>query len=188
MKYNKVNEIANKRSMLEASALVLTISKGTLHMATSDYTSKDIIRFWSKVKVTTLDGCWEWQASRTPLGYGQFGLKSKLKISSRVAWELTYGDIPEGLHVCHRCDNPPCCNPEHLFLGTNHENVRDSLNKGRRSPRKGENNGQHKLTAAQSQEIRQKYVQGEIRYADLANEYGVSAVQIGHIVTGKAWV
>lgn len=152
------------------------------------FTEKDISRFWDKVDKSGGDNaCWVWRASRTPLGYGHFGFRRKLLIASRVAWELACGSIPEGLHVLHHCDNPSCCNPKHLFLGTNHENVLDSLKKGRRSSRKGEGNGRAKLTLEQVQIIRERHANGEYQYR-LAKEFGVSQVQIGHIVNRKAWV
>lgn len=86
-------------------------------------------RFWSKVNKT--DGCWLWIASRHKKGYGQFKLDGKMRKAHRVAWELTYGPIPPDKNVCHTCDNPPCVRPDHLFLGTNGDNVRDAVKKGR---------------------------------------------------------
>lgn len=88
-------------------------------------------RFWSKVDKS--GECWLWKSSRGPKGYGQFTVKrgSNPVLTHRLAWELTSGPIEGGLFVLHRCDNPPCCNPEHLFLGTNADNVRDMMSKGR---------------------------------------------------------
>ena len=96
-------------------------------------------RFWEKVHIT--DGCWEWMARRKLHGYGEFRIIDCLVPAHRMAWVLSVGPIPKGLLVLHRCDNPPCCNPDHLFLGTQADNLRDAIQKGRlvltaRKPRK----------------------------------------------------
>jgi len=91
-------------------------------------------RFWTKVDKTHPSGCWVWTGSLVR-GYGQIaGMvngKRRPVPAHRVAWELTNGPIPDGLHACHKCDNPPCCNPAHLFLGTPQENLDDARQKGR---------------------------------------------------------
>jgi hypothetical protein len=88
--------------------------------------------FWSRVDRTAGEsGCWLWSGSLGTGGYGLCGHQKRVKRSHRIAWELTHGPIPDGMVVCHRCDNPPCCNPAHLFLGTLADNVRDMVAKGR---------------------------------------------------------
>ena len=92
-------------------------------------------RFWAKLK--TSDDCWEWQGARNNKGYGilmlkEPGKKHVARTTHRFSWELHNGPIPNGLWVLHRCDNPPCANPAHLFLGDNADNIRDMWAKGRR--------------------------------------------------------
>lgn len=108
-------------------------------MAAVEYTAKHIERFWSKVNIGNPNECWEWGSSRNKKGYGQFTLYDRKSFNvkaHRMAWEVTNGKIPDGLFVCHHCDNPPCCNPAHLFVGTNSDNMKDASSKGRlRLPR-----------------------------------------------------
>jgi len=95
------------------------------------YTANVMARFWAKVKIRGAGDCWEWQASKRR-AYGKIRIKCEYVPAHRVAWMLTHGEIPEGLCVLHRCDNPPCVNPDHLFLGTLKDNSQDMLRKLRR--------------------------------------------------------
>ena len=91
-------------------------------------------RFWSKVNIRGDDECWEWTTtSRHGFGYGMFWLHDGMKKAHRVAWMLTNGPITDGGWVCHHCDNPPCCNPSHLYLGNRKTNAEDKSNRGRAS-------------------------------------------------------
>lgn len=102
-----------------------------------------IHKFWSKVKISSLTGCWEWQAGKGRRGTGKFmsGLRAGFtSIASRFSWILYFGPIPDDVLVCHRCDNPSCVNPYHLFLGTHQDNMDDMVNKGR-SYKGGPNRG-----------------------------------------------
>jgi hypothetical protein len=87
-------------------------------------------RFWNKVLKT--DTCWLWTGTKDSRGYGRFAeMDRKMVLPHRFSWEIHFGRIAQGLQVCHKCDNPSCVNPKHLFLGTNSDNIQDSLRKGR---------------------------------------------------------
>ena len=144
---------------------------------------KEPRRFWDKVDVGEADECWEWQAGKRR-GYGLFGIHYKMWSSHRVAWILTFGPIPKGLLVCHYCDNRACCNPYHLFLGTNADNLGDAARKGRML--RGEQDGNSKLTEEEVLEIRKMYAEGYTQQ-ELADEFGVSVSQINNIVNRKNW-
>jgi HNH endonuclease len=161
-------------------------------MDTSQYTSKDITRFWSKVNKNGsipahrpgLGACWEWQAGKTK-GYGTFSHNGKIVYAHRVSWELTNGFIPNDLWVLHKCDNPACVNPEHLFLGTRQDNTDDMMHKGRNRQLHGDKHPAHKLTDAQVQFIRKSYDKYRITQTELAKMMNVSQGQIHNIVKRK---
>lgn len=95
------------------------------------FTAKSIgEKFWAKVDKNSSGGCWEFKTKLTT-GYGQIEHRGKVSLAHRVSWEIHVGKIPEGMFVCHRCDNPPCVNPEHLFLGSHSDNMKDMYSKGR---------------------------------------------------------
>jgi hypothetical protein len=144
-------------------------------------------RLWTRVRVSS--GCWEWQGPRNLKGYGSIGVwgKGSTMPAHRAAWILTNGFIPAGLHVLHRCDNPPCCNPDHLFLGTNADNVADKMVKGRQPSIAGERNPRARLTLRQVVALRSKYAEGGVSQSALAREYGVSVSAIGFAITGRSW-
>lgn len=169
-------------------------------------------RFWSKVDVNSDPGrCWEWQGKRRHLDYGVFAFwdperrKKGEKRAHRTSWELMYGEIPEGLFVCHHCDNPPCCNPYHLFLGTQADNMRDMHSKERahlitpeeravgyalkraRGTGKGEKNPRAKLTDEDIRRMRALRAHEGMTLKDLASEFGVHYSVIGRIVRGELW-
>ena len=144
-------------------------------------------RFWSLVKKTGEDdGCWEWQASRSGFGHGQFFIQGRGVIGAhRFAYELSNGPIPDGLHCRHRCDNPPCCNPRHLFIGTALDNILDCVNKGRNA--RGESSGNSKLTEAEVAAIRKAYATGRWTQAQIAEHVGVSPSTVSQIVRREGW-
>jgi hypothetical protein len=140
-------------------------------------------RFWAKVEKTAT--CWVWTACRHPQGYGQFGCAGRIVKAHRVAWELTHGPIPDGLQVCHRCDNPPCVNPDHLFLGTQRDNNHDCIAKGRAKNLRGAAHGRARLSAEDVLAIRATHPAAS--YSALARHYGVSKATIAAVVQGRNW-
>ena len=144
-------------------------------------------RLWRRVTKTT--SCWLWSGAVCKDGYGRIGFYSGGKQfytrTHRIAWEITYGEIPPGLMVLHICDTPACCNPAHLRLGTNDDNVADMLAKGRQAT--GENSGASKLSAEDVRRIRHEYAEGREKYAEIAKRFGVAAATVGAIVTRKTW-
>lgn len=148
-------------------------------------------RFWPKVSIAGADECWEWQAARDDFGYGRFGRRSLR--AHRMSYAMAHGEIPDGLCVLHRCDNPPCVNPAHLFLGTRQDNAAD-MNKKRRHwvysgkvvvPR-GERHPKTTLTTRQVKAIRRRYANGETQVA-LAAKFGVTQQSVSDIVRRRVW-
>lgn len=144
-------------------------------------------RFWDKVAVKGPDDCWEWQAYRGGAGYGRFGAGRKVFTASRIFWELANGEIPDGLFVCHRCDNPGCVNPGHLFLGTPKQNIDDMCSKGRAKRRHGEAHRDARFTEQQVRDIRANYALCRVSSRELGARYGVSHKAIQRIVNRVTW-
>ncbi len=132
-------------------------------------------------------GCIPWTGKRNRRGYGQISGDNGRKslVASRVSYELFVGPIPDDLFVLHRCDNPPCVNPVHLFLGTCQDNKDDSIRKNRHVH--GATQWKAKLNDDLVREIRTKYAAGGYTYKSLAKEYGVSAGSIAFIIRGVTW-
>lgn len=131
-------------------------------------------------------GCWEWMAKLTPKGYGAINDGLRRISSHRASWVLHRGAIPPGLYVLHRCDNRRCVNPEHLFLGTQADNVADMCAKGRHRATRGDARKQRTLSSAQIPAIRDRLANGETLRA-IAADYGVSLYTIHDIKRGKSW-
>jgi hypothetical protein len=139
-------------------------------------------RLLSKVNVDEETGCWYWTACKISVGYGRLNVGGTIKLAHRVAYELYCAPIPEGMHVCHTCDNRGCVNPEHLFVGTNMDNVLDKMKKGRQT--RGSTHGPAKLSESDVVAIRE--AEG-VLHRDLAARFGVDKSQISCIRSGKYW-
>lgn len=161
-----------------------------------------VAAFWSKVDRLSPEECWMWTASRTASGgYGQVCWKRRPQRAHRISWELTHGPIPDGLLVLHHCDNPPCVNPAHLWLGTDADNIQDCVRKGRKNPATGDRSGSRrhpervprgsgsgmsKLTEADIPAIIAARVDGE-SIRSIATRLGVTKTTIGSVLSGKSW-
>ena len=155
-------------------------------------------RFWSKVTKTST--CWLWTAHIFPVsGYGQFSVKRQCIGAHRFAWIDTYGPIPKGMCVLHKCDVRHCVNPSHLFLGTNADNSADMVKKGRSTKgraiphpnltnvRRGETHGMAKLTMKEVRDIRSLYLAGTYLQREIGAMYGVKQGTISQIVNKQKW-
>jgi hypothetical protein len=149
-----------------------------------------LLQFWSLVDIKTPQECWEWNGRRFPSGYGRIWFNWRSIRTHRFAFMAANGPIQNGSEICHRCDNPPCCNPSHLFAGTGKDNYADSKQKGRRRSPIGEKHHNSILTEEDVRSIRARYVSTALHRGNatlLAKEYGVTCGAILKITTGKTW-
>lgn len=159
------------------------------------------VRFWEKVNKQGSDDCWLWTAFIDKNGYGLFRLNSNKQVRAhRISYEIAFGEFAQTLLVCHRCDNPSCVNPKHLFLGTVTDNNRDKIKKKRDSrgvthgrftkpecTARGERHGRSKLNEQQVAEIRQYIPNGGLSRSQLARHYGVAKSTIDRILSNRYW-
>lgn len=155
----------------------------------TEYDDRTIARFWSKVARGGADQCWPWTAMRDGNGYGRFRVRNPRRLvrAHVFSYQVERGRT-HGLMVCHSCDNPGCCNPAHLWLGKNADNMADMVRKGRQARRdtSGEKNGNAKLTAEQVATIRSQIGAGDNNTV-IAARFGVTHSMISRIRLGLSW-
>lgn len=168
-----------------SSKCFLTSRRGKVRQSMAQFKRN----FWANVKRNSPDDCWEWQGCRNKGGYGvscgpnyrTLNRYGRVVLAHRLAVILTTGENPKGKFVCHKCDNPPCCNPRHLFVGTPLDNSRDAARKGRHL--RGEENPHAKLTRKDIEFIRSS----PLRNVDLSAIFLVENSHISAIRSRKKW-
>jgi predicted XRE-type DNA-binding protein len=149
-------------------------------------------RFNEKWELDLATGCWVWTAGTSAFGYGRFNVgDNEIKQAHRVSYKIHYGSIPnqDGYHgncVCHSCDNPPCVNPAHLFIGTQKQNMEDVAGKNRMPRRLGRDNDNAKLTENMVLEIRD-WSEAGIKQREIAAAYGTNQPHVSSIILRKIW-
>ena len=146
-------------------------------------------RFWAKVDKLGDGGCWTWTASTDTCGYGSIGLSNQRLCvrAHRVSWVIENGEIPNGKYVLHRCDNPACVNPDHLFLGDQKDNMKDMIEKGRGYDRLGSGNPNNILSEDDVVDICKLLSDDEYSAVEVAEMFFVSQHVVSQINTGKNW-
>ena len=162
-------------------------------------TEGDLLRFWSKVDRSNADGCWEWTAAKSPFGHGNFHCQNQMHRAHRISWVVTHGEIPNNSFVLHKCDNPKCCNPQHLFLGTQSDNVADMISKGRNvkssqlslimktHAARGDRNGMAKLNQSDVNGIRLLLRAGMLQ-KDIASLFSICQQSVSDIKLNRYWI
>lgn len=153
--------------------------------------STRLARFWSQVRRGNADDCWEWTGYKSAQGYGRVNYKYPIRTTKahRFSYYLAHGSLPENMSVCHRCDNPSCVNPAHLFLETNAGNVADRVRKGRSVVpfSRGSAKKNAVLTESQVLEIKEALRASSASQSELARKFGVARATINNIAQGNNW-
>lgn len=144
-------------------------------------------RLWSKINILSTNKCWEWQGTKTTAGYGVIRINYELKYAHRTVWEINNKTaIPKKGVICHHCDNPACCNPGHLFLGTQADNLDDAREKGRLRVMKGQGHYNAKLTEDDIRKIR--YLGSvDVTRKEIGKRFDVSRMTITDILNKRTW-
>lgn len=147
-------------------------------------------RFWAKVEKG--DGCWNWNGSvnspKEPYGKLAFMMGKQINLTAhRVSWMLHFGEIPEGMCVLHKCDNPACVRPDHLFLGTDADNNLDKLRKGRANAINGEKVNTAKMTPLSVRVARRLFKYHKFKLIEISAIFGISVAAVWSLVMGKSW-
>lgn len=141
---------------------------------------------WEKIDIKNEDECWNWMGGLRR-GYGRFMIEQKIYQSHRIVFKLIYGDIPDGMLVCHSCNNTSCCNPKHLYLGTQSENIKQMYRDCRNANHCGEKSGSAKLIGEDVLKIRLLYSTGEYSQKKIGEMFGVKQMAISRIINKKRW-
>jgi len=172
------------------------------HLTIPDLSEQEIAHFWSRVNKSDPSDCWEWTACKDGRLYGKVGFRRRVYKSHRIAYWLEHDDFDDELFVLHSCDNPPCCNPRHLFQGTQLDNVRDMHRKGRANTargdrhkvhvhpeliQRGEENGLSKLKTSDVIEARKLHATGLYSYCELARKFMVANTVIRKAIIRTTW-
>lgn len=139
-------------------------------------------KFVSQIQRGSVTQCWEWTGTKDAQGYGHCAALGGETLAHRAAFKLRTGITPGKLFVCHKCDNPPCCNPDHLFIGTAGDNIRDSIRKGRRKPSLNS-----KLSSGEADAIREIWAASGKSFAEIGRLYGVQRQAIRRICRGLTY-
>lgn len=170
---------------------MLTCADGIRRNALRPLTHEEFVqRFWNRVDVRGPNECWVWLGSvcGSKSIYGNVAYHGRLQKSHRVAYELMHGLIPKGMCACHHCDNRLCCNPSHIFIGTQKDNVRDMMQKGRdgHGVLRGEESPVSKYTSRQAMQVKRLRLKG-VSQKQIAVRTGVSKTAVGAICQGRVW-